>query len=381
VIYLDNASTTWPKPEGVAREMQRFLSEDAANPGRGGHKMASRCGRVLEQVRRKLARLVDGGDPERVILCLNCTDALNMAVKGVVSEGDHVIITALEHNSVQRPLQAMANAGRIELTRLPVSARGFVEPEEFARAWKANTRLVVCTHASNVLGTIQPVAEIGRVVHERGGLFLVDAAQTIGLLPVSVARMQIDLLAFPGHKELFGPPGTGGLYVGEGIELRPWREGGTGGDSASPTQPKEYPTWMEAGTPNTVGLAGLNAALDYLGSLEPGRMLEEARALVLPLVEALRDDSRFTVYGPGDTERTVGLVSVNINAVGAEQVCAILDESFDIAARGGLHCAPYTHQALGTAPDGTVRLSVGPFNTADDITHTLEALRQIAENN
>ena len=340
--------------------------------------MALRCANIVGDARRKLTHLVGGDDPQRMILCLNCTDALNMAIKGVVSEGDHVIITELEHNSVNRPLQALADADTIELTRLPADKSGVVEADDFRRAWKSNTRLAVCTHASNVLGTIQPAAEIGRIVRERDGLFLLDAAQTIGLVPVSVSEMQVDLLAFPGHKELFGPPGTGGLYVGPRADLHPWREGGTGGDSATPTQPTEFPYCLEAGTPNTVGLAGLNAAVDYVNEFEAGRMLAEARALLKPLVAELGEDRRFTVHGPANTGRRVGVVSVTVEGAGAEEVAAILDESFDVAVRAGLHCAPYTHRALGTAPEGTVRISVGPFNTADEIAQTVRALREVA---
>lgn len=377
MIYLDNGATSWPKPECVHREMVRFLAEDAANPGRAGHRMAVAAEKLLDDVRGKLTRLFDGTDAERMILTMNCTDALNIAIKGVVREGDHVITTTLEHNSVSRPLQAMADAGTIELTRLPMADGGFIDPDAVRRAVTPGTRLIACTHCSNVLGTIQPAEEIGRIAREHDVLFLLDAAQSAGLVPISIRRMNIDLLAFPGHKSLLGPPGTGGLYVGERADPRPFREGGTGGDSSSPTQPHLYPYWLEGGTPNTVGVAGLGAGVDYVVAQEPARTLEHERALVRRVTEALADDGRFSLLGSPDVDRRGGVVTLTVEGLAPSEVGAILDQSFDIAVRPGLHCAPYIHRELGTFPDGAVRISPGPFNTPDDVDRLVSALTQM----
>lgn len=378
MIYLDNASTTWPKPDSVAEAMRRFLAEDAANPGRGAHRMALRAAKVIEDARAELTRFVEGEDPRRMIFCLNGTDALNMAIKGVLRPGDHVVASVLEHNSVLRPLRALTDAKVIEVDYAPVTDGGFIEPDAVAAAWRPNTRLVAVAHASNVLGTIQPIAEIGRIARERDALFLVDAAQTIGVVDISVGRMHIDLLAFSGHKELLGPPGTGGLYVGPRAAPRPWREGGTGGDSVSPTHPQEFPERLEGGTPNTVGVAGLAAGLAFVKQRGPAAILAHATTLVKRLTDQLDGDERFAVHGRQDTEHRVGVVSLSVAGIEAEEVGAILDESFDIAVRSGLHCAPLVHRELGTSPGGTVRISVGPFNTPDEIDATVHALRRIA---
>jgi len=378
MIYLDNASTTWPKPETVTRETQRFLAEDAANPGRGGHRMSLRAGRLVEEVRSRLTRFIDGEDHRRLIFTLNCTDALNMAIKGCLKQGDHVITTVLEHNSVLRPLRGLADARVIEMDCVPMSGEGFIDPQAVAAAWRPNTRLVALNHASNVLGTLQPIEEVGRLVRQRGGLFLVDAAQSIGVVDISVRRMNIDLLAFSGHKELLAPMGTGGLYVSPRVSMRPWREGGTGGDSLSARHPEEWPTFLEAGTANAVGIAGLGAGLDFVQRRGSGALLAHARRLVQRLADQLRDDPRFVVHGPAGGDGRVGVLSLSVVEMESEEVAAVLDESFDIAVRAGLHCAPLVHQALGTAPGGTVRVSVGPFNTLEDIDAVVGALRRMA---
>jgi cysteine desulfurase family protein len=378
MIYLDNAATSWPKPVGVLSEMVRFLAEDAANPGRSGHQMALAAEKKLDDVRAKLTQLVGGDDYHRMILTLNCTDALNMAIKGVLREADHVVTTSLEHNSVSRPLQAMANEGFISLTRLPMADGGFIDPDAVAEVITPQTRLIACTHCSNVLGTIQPAEEIGRIAREREVLFLLDAAQSVGLVPMSVKGMNVDLLAFAGHKALLGPTGTGGLYVGERVDPTAWREGGTGGDSSSPTQPHEYPYWLEGGTPNTVGVAGLGSGLDFILGEGIESLLSHERELASRLVDAMSGDARFRLLGPSDTSRRTGVVSFTLEGIDPGEVAAVLDQTFEIAVRPGLHCAPYIHRELGTFPDGAVRVSPGPFNTNEDIDKIVDALRQIA---
>ena len=405
MIYFDNAATSFPKAPGVADAMTRFLAEDAANPGRSGHRMAVAAEQMLDDTRLKLTRLFDGRDHHRMIFAMNCTDALNMAIKGVLPPGDtptpHVVTTVLEHNSVSRPLQAMADCGEIELTRVTCDGEGFINPDDIRRAIEPNTRLIVMTHASNVLGTIQDAAAVGKIAREHDVLFCLDAAQTAGVVPISINDMLIDLLAFPGHKSLLGPTGTGGLYVGErcpepaqavaathepghldrtitrAARLRPWREGGTGGDSATPTQPALYPYYLEGGTPNTVGIAGLAAGIHYVTSHDMAATLAHEQTMVQKIIDHFCEDPRITIYGPPDAARRVGTLSINIEGYDAPDIGSILDDSFNIAVRPGLHCAPYIHRHIGTFPDGAVRISPGPFNSRDELDTLLEAIEQI----
>ena len=389
MIYFDNAATSFPKAPGVAGAMASFLAKDAANPGRAGHRMAVAAERMLDDVRLKLTRLFDGEDHHRMVFALNCTDALNMAIKGVVDglprdPAPHVITTNLEHNSVSRPLQALADSGRIALTRVAADAAGFVDPADIADAVGPTTRLIVMTHASNVLGTIQDAAAVGAIARERGVLFCLDVAQTAGLVPISVKAMHIDLLAFPGHKGLLGPTGTGGLYVGprcptpESGELRPWREGGTGGDSSTPTQPPLFPYYLEGGTPNTVGVAGLGAGVDYVLQHTPQALLAHEQQMVQKIIDHCSTlDGRVTLYGEASAARRVGTVSINLTGYDAPDAGSILDDSFAIATRPGLHCAPYIHRALGTFPVGALRLSPGPFNTDEELDALVAALSEL----
>jgi cysteine desulfurase family protein len=378
MIYLDNAATSFPKPEAVYQALDRFARHDLANPGRAGHKMALAAERALDDTRHLLNQFFHGEGPERFVFTLNCTDALNMAFKGVLAEGDHVITTDLEHNSVSRPLRAMELSGRITLTRVKADAGGTVDPDEFRHAITTRTRLVAMTHASNVLGTVQPVGEVGRIARERDLLFVVDAAQTAGVVPINVRELAIDLLAFPGHKSLLGPTGTGALYVGPRAQVRAWREGGTGGDSSSETQPREFPYFLEGGTPNVLGVAGLAAGLEYVQ--EQG--LDSIRRHEVGLTERLRgrldELDFFEVFGHRDPERRVATLSFRCAMLPAAEIGGILDQAFDIAVRPGLHCAPYIHRSLGTFPEGTVRVSPGPFNTAADIDDLAQALREMA---
>jgi cysteine desulfurase family protein len=377
MTYLDNAATSFPKPEGVYVAMDRFARNSLANPGRSGHKMALESEHALGDARHRLNRFFNGRNPDRWAFTLNCTDALNMAFKGVLNDGDHVVTTDLEHNSVSRPLVALAEAKRITLTRVPADAGGTIDPEAIRAAIGPKTRLVALTHASNVLGTVQPVAEVGRIAREHDLLFLVDAAQSAGVIPIDVQEMCIDLLAFPGHKSLYGPTGTGALYVGSRVNLRPWREGGTGGDSLTPTQPSEFPHHLEGGTPNVLGVAGLVAGLDFVEERGAENIRQHDVELCDRLRGALAELPGFEVFGHADAHRRVGALSFRCEVLPAPELAGLLDQSFDIAVRPGLHCAPYIHKALGTVPDGLVRVSPGPFNTSADIDLLIDALGQI----
>ncbi len=376
-IYLDNAATSFPKPEAVYQALDRFARHDLANPGRAGHKMALAAEHALDDCRHRLNQLFHGAGPERFIFTLNCTDALNMAFKGVLSAGDHVITSNLEHNSISRPLRQMELDGRIGLTRLVADGGGTLNPDDVRQAITPKTRLIALTHASNVLGTVQPVAEIGRIAREHDLLFLVDAAQTAGVVSIDVQTLNIDLLAFPGHKSLLGPTGTGALYVGPRAKVGAWREGGTGGDSSSETQPREFPYFLEGGTPNVLGVAGLAAGVQFVQERGLDAIREHEVMLTERLWRRLDEIGGFDVFGHRDAARRVGTLSFRSEALAAAELGGILDQAFDIAIRPGLHCAPYIHRTLGTFPEGTVRVSPGPFSTEEDIDVLTRALAEI----
>jgi cysteine desulfurase family protein len=384
MIYLDHAATSFPKPERVFRAMEEFARTSAANPGRGGHRLATQAEAMVEETRRLLARLFCFPRPERIVFTLNATDALNMAIKGVVKPGDHVITSVLEHNSVSRPLNRLAADGVITLTRLEVGSDHRIDPGDIARAFTPATRLVAITQVSNVAGTIQPVEAIGRMVRERNALLLVDAAQSAGVVPIDMGKACIDLLAFTGHKALLGPTGTGGLVVGERADVQPWREGGTGGDAACPVHPEAYPQRLEGGTPNVMGLAGLREGIRLILERGVESILPQERKLLAVFWGALKEPGRFRWYGADKDitgqggEGRVGLVSMNLPGFAPADLAAVLDGQFDIAVRAGLHCAPYAHRHLGTFPDGTVRISLGWQTTEKDMSATATALNEIA---
>ena len=350
MIYLDNAATSFPKPETVYQALDRFARQSLANPGRAGHKMALAAERALDDARHLLQQLFHGENPESFVFTLNCTDALNMAFKGILNQGDHVVTSDLEHNSVSRPLRRMELDGCISLTRIRADGGGTIDPHDVRRALTPRTRLVALTHASNVLGAVQPIAEVGRIVRDHDLLFLVDAAQTAGAIPIDVQALLIDLLAFPGHKSLLGPTGTGALYVGPRATLRAWREGGTGGDSSSETQPSQLPYFLEGGTPNVLGVAGLAAGIAHVQEQGIDKIHEQEVMLIERLWRRLDEIGGFEVFGHRDPARRVGTLSFRSVHLSAADLGAILDTTFDIAIRPGLHCAPYIHRAWGHFP-------------------------------
>lgn len=377
VTYLDNAATSFPKPEVVYQHLDQFARLNLANPGRTSHKMALTAEQEIHQCRHLLNQLFNGEGSERVIFTMNCTDSLNIAMKGILQPGDHVVTTNLEHNSVSRPLEALVDAGTIALTRVKADAGGTVQPETIRAALTPKTKLVVLTHASNVLGTVQPIGDIGAIVRQHGALLLVDAAQTAGVIPIDIRGMQLDLVALPGHKALMGPTGTGVLYVGSRAHLHAWREGGTGGDSMSRIQPGELPFALEGGTPNVLGIAGLKAGVEFVLEQTLTKIKQHENELVDQLVSYLQKRGDCTIYGHLDATNRVGTLSFSHPAFDSPDLAAILDTSFDIAVRPGLHCSPYIHRSIGTAPKGTVRVSPGVFNTRDDVGRLTTALTEI----
>jgi cysteine desulfurase/selenocysteine lyase len=378
VIYLDNAATSFPKPPEVSAAMADLLAHGAGNPGRSGHALAVTAQAAVSDTRRLLASFFGARDPSRIVFALNATDALNVALWGLLRPGDRVVTTSLEHNAVVRPLHALAERG-ISVARVPCAPDGTLDLDDLARALEAApTRLVAMTHASNVCGTVLPAREAALLAHRHGAVFLLDAAQTAGVLPIDVAEMGVDLLAFPGHKGLLGPTGTGGLFVSPDVRLAPLRQGGTGTRSEDERQPEELPEALEAGTVNTVGIAGLGAAVRFL----QGRGLERIRAheaaLGARLLAGLADVPGLRVHGTGDPQRRVAVVSLTVEGWEPVDLGAALDSAFGIAVRPGLHCAPLAHRTLGTFPLGTVRLSPGAFTTEDEVDQALAALRALA---
>ncbi|MDR3621146.1 MAG: aminotransferase class V-fold PLP-dependent enzyme [Paludisphaera borealis] len=379
MIYLDNAATSFPKPEPVYQALDTFARTTLANPGRAGHRMAMAAEKTLDDVRHALNQFFKGAAPERWVFTLNCSDALNMAIKGVINDGDHVVTTDLEHNSISRPLRALEKAGTITLTRIK-SHEGYVTAADVKAALTPRTTLVAMTHASNVLGTVQPIEAIAPIVRESGALFLVDVAQSAGVVPIDLKATAIDMLAFPGHKALYGPTGTGALYVGPRTDgrIRAWREGGTGGDSSSETQPSILPYFLEGGTPNVLGLAGLLAGVKWVAERGPDALRKHEVDLLQRVVDWAETSDAWRIAGRWEPSTHVGALSLFVpESLTPQDLASILDVTFDVAVRPGLHCAPYIHRNLGSFPDGTLRLSTGPFTTEEEITRFLEALTEI----
>lgn len=380
MIYLDNAATSWPKPDIVYETLGSFLQHAGANPGRSGHRMAVSAAGTIDRTRNRLAALFNAPSPERVIFAFNATDALNLAIKGILGAGDHAISTVMEHNSVRRPLRALEGRG-LTTTKVDADGEGFVSPDEIRQALRPNTRLIAVTHASNVNGALQPVSEIAEIAREHGAFLLVDAAQTAGTIPIDIDSLGIDLLALPGRKALMGPPGTGALILGNRVELddlETLREGGTGGNSEEDTQPWDLPGRYEAGTSNTVGIAALGAALDFLSDVgfeDAGRHELE---MTWRLIEGLTGQTGLKVLNPEDTSRRVAVVSIIVDGWSPAEFGTTLDSAFEVACRTGLHCAPEACRALGAFPEGTIRLSPGYWTTEQEIDEAVNAIRELA---
>lgn len=384
-VYLDNAATSFPKPEVVYRAMDDFLRNVGASSGRGAYRKALEADEVVFGARGALAALFGIGAVERIVFTANVTEALNLAMKGWLRYGDHVVTTSMEHNAVWRCLKRLEKERDVSITVLPCAPDGALDPRDVEKAVRANTRLIVMLHASNVTGVIMPVKEVAQIARGHGIPLLVDAAQTAGVLPIDVADLGVDLLAFTGHKGLFGPTGTGGLYIGEvyigeGLALEPLKEGGTGGDSSLESQPEYLPDRFEAGTLNVVGIAGLGAGVRFLLQEGTDSVRERERRLTAYALERLGEVPNIRVYGPRDATRQVGVISFNVAGVAPEEVAYTLDQDHGIMVRAGLHCAPLAHRTIGTIhTGGTVRIGIGLFNTEEDIDRLIVALHAISK--
>jgi len=399
-IYLDNAATSFHKPPQVVDAMVHFMRHVGANPGRSGHALAVEAQDIVESARENLARLFNIDHAERISFALNITEALNTVIHGFLSPGDHVVTTAMEHNSVMRPLTRLREKGDLRLDVAPCDYKGVLDIDRLAGLVRKDTRLVVLNHASNVCGTLQDVKAVKNAIGDVP--LLLDTAQTAGVVPIDAKAWGVDFLAFTGHKGLMGPQGTGGLYVREGLTLQPLKQGGTGTRSETLSQPETMPTLLESGTQNNVGIAGLGAAVAFI--LEEGVEIigQHERQLTKALLDGIYDSHKVSIYGPldpekqvavvsirfdntlsGDSEGLVGCGSVNLewydDGVSLPQAGEQFSREGGVLVRTGLHCAPTAHQTLGTFPDGTIRLSMGYFNTQADIATAVQVIRQIAE--
>ena len=380
LIYLDNGATSFPKPDEVYSFMDQFYRNFGVNPGRSGFDLCLEAGEIVDNTRKMLTEFFNGDNPDRLCFSYNATDALNLIIFGMLKEGDHAISTTIEHNSVLRPLYHHKRDNGIEVDYIPVDSKGFVDPDDFPKKFKSNTKLVIVNHASNVIGTLQPIKEIGHFCRENEIPFAVDASQSAGKVSIDIKDLNVDVVAFTGHKSLMGPTGIGGLYVREGIDIRHTRAGGTGVRSAVKTHLEEYPYRLEYGTSNMVGIAGLNAGLKWL--LKRG--LEEIHAhemkLTVMLRDGLMDVEGVTLYCQDDLTDHIGVFLLNVDGLEAMNTGTILDVDYNIACRTGLHCAPLIHEQLGTTDiHGGVRFGIGPFNTEDHIRIAVEAIKEIAQ--
>jgi len=380
LVYLDNAATTYPKPREVLEFMIDFYHNYGVNPGRSGFDLSIQAEEMLVKTRRRLQAFFNGkGDFNRLIFSYNATDALNTIIFGLLKEGDHAISTTLEHNSSLRPLYQLQTEGGVEVDYVPFDSRGYVDPDDFRKLIKSNTRLVMVNHGSNVIGTIQPVAEIGRICHEKGVIFVMDASQTAGMIPIDMEAMNIDAVAFTGHKSLLGPTGIGGLFVREGIEIRSTRFGGTGVESAVRGQPELFPHRLECGTVNLAGVAGLHAAQDYIEKRGMDDIAAHERKLATILRDGLIDIPGVTMYCADSMENHLPVFAFNIRGYKAFDAGALLDVDYDIAVRTGLHCAPLVHEGIGTTKiGGALRASLGPFNVEADVHRCIKSVAELA---
>lgn len=378
---MDNAATSWPKPPGVIQAMADFSERVGANPGRAGHRLAIEAGRIVYNTREALAELFNAPDPLRIVFTANITEAINICLHGLLRPGDHVITSSMEHNSVIRPLRYLEKAG-VEVSVAKCTPEGELNPEEVEKLVKADTKMVVINHASNVVGTLLPVREIGRICRRYGLLFLVDSAQTAGVYPLDMEKDFIDLLCFTGHKSLYGPMGTGGVAIGNRVAagaFHPLKQGGTGSLSEKEEQPDFLPDALEPGTLNVIGLSGLAAGLSWLREQGVAKIRGQEQELTSQLLAGLEELRGVTVYGTKDAARQTGVVSFTIRDLSPSEAGLRLDEEYGLLCRVGLHCAPLAHRTIGTFPRGTIRFGLGAFNTGEEIEEAVRAVYRLTK--
>ncbi|MCX8023178.1 MAG: aminotransferase class V-fold PLP-dependent enzyme [Syntrophorhabdaceae bacterium] len=380
LIYFDNAATTWPKPKEMIEAMVAFNDSIGANPGRSGHRLSIEAARVIYSTRELICELINAPDPLSIILTKNATEGINCCLMGLLKQGDHVITSSMEHNSVMRPLRFLETKG-VTVSTVLCSPSGEIDLDDIRGAINKHTKMIAITHASNVTGTVMPIEEIARVAKEHGIFFFVDAAQTIGNREIDVIKVGIDILCFSGHKSLYGPQGTGGFYLRKGLEefLSPLMMGGTGSASEFERQPDFLPDKYESGTPNGIGFAGLAASVRFVLGQGVDRIRAREKTLTKIFLDGLKGIEGVMLYGVDDPSRRTGTVSFNIRGVSPSDISSELDEKYRIMVRPGLHCAPSAHRTIGTFPQGTVRFSFGFFNTEEEILYGIKAIEEIAK--
>ena len=380
LIYLDNGATSCPKPDEGYTFMDSFYRNFGVNPGRSGYDLCMETGDLVDKTRKLITDFINGNDPNRLCFSYNSTDALNLIIFGILKQGDHAITSTLEHNSVLRPLYHQNKFNGVEIDHVPFGTNGFIDPDDIKNKIKANTRLVIINHASNVIGTIQPLEAIGRICRERGVTFAIDASQSAGKVPIDMEQHHIDIIAFTGHKSLLGPTGIGGLYVRDGIEIRHTRAGGTGVRSAERMHLDEYPYRLEYGTGNVVGIAGMYAGLKWIEEKGMDTIHKQEMRLTRILRDGLNELDGVVLYCQDELTDHIAVISFNVDGMEALDVGTLLDGEYDIACRTGLHCAPLVHEQLGTDRiGGAVRIGIGPFNTEDHIRTAIEAIGEIVD--
>ena len=376
-IYLDNAATSFPKPKEVATAVYDFMVNNGTSSGRGSYKKAMQSDYIVYECRKLIGKLFNFDNPKKVIFTSNVTDSLNIAMRGILKENDHVITSSLEHNAVWRCLKTLERDINIKIDTVECSKDGITNPQDIKKYIKKDTALIVFTQTSNVLGTIQPIREIGAIAREHNIPFLVDSAQSAGAMKIDVKEDNIDILAFTGHKSLLGPMGTGGLIINTDIDIKPLKAGGTGGDSAYEYQPDYYPNHLETGTSNVSGIAGLREAIKFLNKEGIENIHNKEKELTKYALKKLETVKDIEIYGPKDCEKMLSVISFNIKDKRPEDVGSILDQKYDIMLRAGLHCAPTAHSVIGTKERGTLRIGLGYFNEKEDIDKLVEALNNL----
>ena len=376
-IYCDQAATSFPKPRAVIEAVSSFLINTSGSPGRSAHRYAIEAGKAVFEARETVADFFNCPSSEQVIFTANVTESLNLVLLGLLQPGDHVVTTAMEHNSVMRPLQYLKESGKVDFTVVSCDNQGRLAPENIQKALRPETRLVVVNHASNVTGTILPIEAVGEI--KGNAFFLVDTAQSAGVIPIDMQKAKVDFLAFTGHKSLLGPTGIGGLCLSKDIRLNPLKRGGTGSRSESWVHPDFLPDRYESGTPNSLGIVGLNAGIRFIQDLGLERIRAHELRLIRQMTEGLSAIKGVKIYGPRAADEKTGIVSLNIEGKSPSEVCLILDRKYGIMTRGGLHCAPIAHKTIGTFPNGTVRLSLGYFNTMEEVDQVIRAIYEISK--
>ncbi|MBS3811792.1 MAG: aminotransferase class V-fold PLP-dependent enzyme [Halanaerobiales bacterium] len=379
MVYFNNAATTWPKPENVYKEVNAFFRQEGVNPGRSQDLKTMNINRKIFDTREKLANFFGQKDSSRFVFTSGATESLNLAIKGLLNRGDHVISTRLEHNSVIRPLNDLIKEGRITVDYLSFNKKGIIERAMIEDVIKDSTALIVISHASNVLGTVNNIREIADFAQQNNIKILLDAAQTAGVLEINLNQIKVDMLSIPGHKSLYGPPGIGSLFIRKNINLDTLMEGGTGSNSLNTSQPEVMPDKYESGTMNTLGIIGLGAGLDFIRKTEINKIYKHEINLLKNFIEGLSEIKNIVIYGSRDLKQKVGVLSINLSNLSAAKFAYLLQNEYNISVRSGLHCAPFLHKEMGTVDKGMVRFSFSFFNTLDEVNYALNVIDDIAK--